>query len=322
MEVCNILYENIPYEEFLTNFLHPYEIACRHKEYRRIPLNIWTDLKTPPKTTTVTIRRVARTIFIWFNEIVRNYSFYDNDGALGEFIYNRYIIEERFDSSILVSNNNLNREVNNMKNNVFNFDFGPLSNNVNIRMSVYGLAVMNASGSFVSYDTNSMSLVNVDIFNFDGAKFLYKMPVAIKDIKVGDVIIHARKPMFVTGLVPDNKNLTVIDPVDGEVKTILLSRSPFGFDYATKIVNFFGDMNFGNATSDNPFGNLWMFMMMDENAKADNMLPFLLMSQNNNNNMNPMLLYALMSNNSTSESWLPFAMMLNMNQASVTPEQK
>ena len=77
----------------------------------------------------------------------------------------------------------------------------------------------------------------LDIFNFDGAKYLYKMPVAMKDIKAGDCVIHARKPMFVTRVAENS--LFAVDPVDGENKEIMLAKSPFGFNFCTKVVNLF-----------------------------------------------------------------------------------
>lgn len=39
--------------------------------------------------------------------------------------------------------------------------------------------------------------MNVDILNFNGNGLMYKMPVAIKDIKDGDIVIHNKVPMFV-----------------------------------------------------------------------------------------------------------------------------
>ena len=91
----------------------------------------------------------------------------------------------------------------------FNFDFGPMNGNV-VRMSIYGLAVKNKAGTWVSYDAKAGDIMDVDILNFDGAKFLYKMPVAIKDIAVGDTIVHQNVPMFVVGISEDKKALLPI----------------------------------------------------------------------------------------------------------------
>jgi hypothetical protein len=149
------------------------------------------------------------------------------------------------------NNTNKNEESNIMK---FNFDFGPV-NSSTVRMSMYGLAVKNKAGTWVSYDAASGNIVDVDVFNFDGAKFLYKMPVAIKDIAAGDIVIHNGAPMFVLGVPVGGKTLTVVDTINGERKDIMLATSPFGFNFATKVVNFLGNMMTNAATADSPFGN-------------------------------------------------------------------
>ena len=84
-----------------------------------------------------------------------------------------------------------NKENKNM--NMFNFDFGPVNSN-SVRMSMYGLAVKNKDGKYVSYNASTDEIVDVDVLNFDGAKFLYKIPVAIKDVAIGDIVIHQRAP--------------------------------------------------------------------------------------------------------------------------------
>ena len=125
-------------------------------------------------------------------------------------------------------------------------------------------------------------------------------------IKVGDIIVHMRRPVFVTDV--QKNSITAVDPHDGEMKTVLLTRSPFGFDFATKVVNFLGD--FSAATPDNPFGNMWMLMLAngDDNATND-LLPLMLMG--GAANTNPMMLYFLLNNKGNSNDLLPLMMMMN-----------
>ena len=173
----------------------------------------------------------------------------------------------------------------------FNFDFGKITND-SIRMSMYGMAVKNTSGVWTAYDKSTGDLMDVDVFNFDGSNFLFKMPVAIKDIAVGDVIIHARKPMFVVSKT-EAGDLVAVDPVAGEKKTIMPIRSPFGFNFATKVISLFDSLMGQTPTSENPFGNLWMLMLMDGKSDMKDMLvPMMLMSQANGstNAFNPMML--------------------------------
>ena len=49
-------------------------------------------------------------------------------------------------------------------NKMFNFDFGPVDSH--IRMSPYGLAIRNAEGKYVSFDKETSSMMDVEIFNF------------------------------------------------------------------------------------------------------------------------------------------------------------
>ena len=190
-----------------------------------------------------------------------------------------------------ITNEKNEKEISTMKG--FNFDFGPV-NSSDVRLSMYGLAVKNKAGTYVSYDAKSGEIMDVDIFNFEGSNFLYKMPVAMKDIAVGDVVIHHRAPMFVTGFSHDSKGLIVIDVVSGERKEIMLAKSPFGFNFATKVVNFLGNAFNGAATAENPFGNMWMLMMMGDNKDMKEMLPLMVMANGNMDMSNPLMLYALM----------------------------
>lgn len=193
----------------------------------------------------------------------------------------------------------------------FNFDFGKITND-SIRMSMYGMAVKNTSGVWTAYDKNTGDLMDVDVFNFDGSNFLFKMPVAIKDIAVGDVVIHARKPMFVVSKT-EAGDLIAVDPVAGEKKTIMPIRSPFGFNFATKVISLFDNlMGSSDAPSaDNPFGNLWMLMLMDGKSDMKDMLvPMMLMSQANGstNAFNPMMLM-LMGDGDMKDLALPLMLM-------------
>lgn len=191
----------------------------------------------------------------------------------------------------------------------FNFDFGKITND-SIRMSMYGMAVKNTSGVWTAYDKSTGDLMDVDVFNFDGSNFLFKMPVAIKDIAVGDVVIHARKPMFVVSKT-EAGDLIAVDPVAGEKKTIMPAKNIFGFNFATKVVSLFDNLMTQTPTSDNPFGNLWMLMLMDGKSDMKDMLvPMMLMNQANGstNAFNPMMLM-LMGDGDMKDLALPLMLM-------------
>lgn len=210
-------------------------------------------------------------------------------------------------------NNNVDNKKGNKKMKAFNFDFGPCTTD-NIRMSMYGLAVKNANGTWVSYNPESKEIIDVDIFNFDGGKFLYKMPVAIKDVKVGDIVIHNRKAMFVTEVA--ETGMTAIDPQAGEEKKILLTKSPFGFNFATKVVSLF-NMTSDAPTPDAPFGNMLPFLMMSENSGEFDMNTMLMLSMMSGQSgmdfsKNPMMMYFLMKDSKNADDLLPLMFMGNL----------
>ena len=219
------------------------------------------------------------------------------------FKVNGQTIEEMVEELVNKYNKEEKEENNNM--NLFKgFEFGSCEND-NVKMSMYGIAVKNAAGTWVSYDAKNEQVVDVDILNFNG-KYLYKMPVAIKDVAMGDCVIHNRKPMFVTGV--DTNKLLVIDPAAGEEKVVLLTRNMFGFDFVTKIVNIFGNFADG-ASADAPFGNMLPLMLMSEGSSSDNMLPLLLMMNGGQLDMsNPMMMYFLMGDNNKNSD-LPLLML-------------
>lgn len=206
-----------------------------------------------------------------------------------------------------------------------NFDFGPCGNTV--RLSMYGMAIQNVAGEWVSYNPESREIINVDVFNMaDGGKYMYKMPVAISDVAVGDIVIHNRVPMFVTAI-NENGTFEVTDVRAGEAKTVIPTRNMFGFNFMTKVVSLFSA--FTNApTADQPFGNMLPFLMLnDENKDIDPMMFLFMMNQGGATNMfsNPMMMYFLMKDNKDIDPMMLMFMMgqghtYNCNKpAAVTP---
>lgn len=221
------------------------------------------------------------------------------------------LIDEKIDAKL---NNNEKEKDSMMKG--FNFDFGPCTGD-NVRMSMYGLAVKNGNGEWVSYNASTKQIVNVDILNFDGRKFMFKMPVAIKDIAVGDIVIHNKVPMFVIGVGEENGAVIAVDVRAGEEKKILPTTSPFGFNFVTKVVSMFTAFE-NTPTPDAPFGNFLPFMLMGEDGASDiDPLMVMMMMQNGGANAfsNPMMMYFLCGDK-MKDNMLPLMMM--MNQPAVT----
>lgn len=193
-----------------------------------------------------------------------------------------------------------NKNINESEKKEMKFNFGPCSND-NVRMSMYGLAVKNKAGTWVSY--NDGKIIDVEPFNFDGRKYLYKIPVAFNDIAAGDILIHNGVPVFVSSV---EKGIHVIDVYDGCEKDIILTSNMFGFEYATKVVSLF-NMTKQAPTAEQPFGNFLPFLMAKEGENIDPMM-FMLMSGGKLDMSNPMMMYFLMNHGELDPMMLMFMM--------------
>ena len=196
---------------------------------------------------------------------------------------------------------------------LFNFDFGPASSN-QFRMSPYGLAVRTQANGWIAYNPKTGDLMDVDILNFDISKMIYKMPVALTAIKPGDILMHSGKPVFVREVATGGNTVRVIDYTNATVSDILPVKSPFGFNFFTKVCPLF-NFDQTSANADNPFGSMLPFLMLN-GEKDGNFDPTLLFmaSMINGGNMdfasNPMMMYFLMNRQDKGDI-LPFLMMMN-----------
>lgn len=213
----------------------------------------------------------------------------------------------------IISNKSENKKEKKDMNFFKNFEFGPVKND-SVRLSPYGLAVKNLDGSWVSYDGASDSIIDVDVFNFEGKNLIYKIPVAPHTVRAGDMIVHQGKGMYVVADVCEGDTcVSVIDPRAGESKEILFTKSPFGFTFIVKLVSLL-DMSGIDANPDNPFGNLWPLAMMgDKDCDAATMMAMMMMMNSEGCSFdmsNPMMMYALMSGDNK-DMLLPMMLMAN-----------
>lgn len=270
--------------QFETWFWDFKDLVERWGDYEKMPYGTWRALRDEIDNifqdfTVEVVERVGTysyPICVTALETGNDYMFISDDESFGSFIMEELRTKEIEDNyyknlrnkSINNTNNSKNTESEKKTMKNFNFDFGPV-NNEQVRLSMYGMAVKNLDGVWVSYDKSGKQVMDVDILNFDGGNFLYRIPVAVKDIAVGDVVIHAHKPMFVTGV--KDSGVEAVDVIAGEAKTILPTKNMFGFDFVTKVVSL---IDFGNPNADNPFGNMLPFLLMsNEDGTVDkNML--------------------------------------------------
>jgi hypothetical protein len=117
---------------------------------------------------------------------------------------------------------------------------------------VFAVAV---DGGFSSYDKEAGTLTDVTGFtmDFDGA--FYNMPAV--EVEKGDLISTKNGLGYVQ---KSNEKSVKVMLLDGEVKEIVSTKSPFGFNFYTKIVSIF-DMG-GNGEGSGLFGEMDPMMMM------------------------------------------------------------
>ena len=164
----------------------------------------------------------------------------------------------------------------------------------NLTASLNGVAIKGLDGQFRAYDKSKDKIMNVTGLTL-GNDYLYVLPCALKDVKVGDVIVNA--DTFVTVVkVHNDGTFTVVDPKASEQKIAVPAQNIFGFNYVSKIVNLLDGMI--NPSDDNPFGiNPLMFVLFDETKSNNNsnlLLATMLMGQNGDMDINSMLPFLLM----------------------------
>lgn len=187
-------------------------------------------------------------------------------------------------------------------------NFGPIEDACGIRLSPCGVAVQNKEGHWVAYNKETNEITDVDSFVMNPRGTIYRVPVAIKDIAVGDAIIHNGSLMFIADISTQPGKFYAIDPRAGEEVKIIPTKNIFGFNYVTKIVSLI-DFQGEGPSEDNPFGNMLPLMMMSENANFD---PTLLMLLNKNKEMDQKtLMMLMMCGDSSKANMLPLLLMMN-----------
>lgn len=317
--------------ELLTDYQIRYDDEiCKYKI--RLPYEIWRNLKNCNYTEFLPYKNWDGTesfkIIVTIEPNEFTYHIDLKEGGFGEYLCDHWWWLRSVAEIVDIDEEEINKELqkdNNRKDNDFmnfNFDFGPCTND-NVRMSIYGLAVKNSDGVWVSYDRNGKQIMDVDIFNFDGRKFMYKIPVAVKDIAVGDVVVHKRVPMFVESV---ENGIHVVDIFAGEKRNILPTSNMFGFNFVTKIVSVV-DMGNVNANENNPFGNMLPFMLFADGDKNNKDFdPLMLMMLMNGGNIgdfskNPLMMYALFGADNK-DMLLPLMLMNNGNFTLPQPTPK
>ena len=194
---------------------------------------------------------------------------------------------------------------------MMNIDFGKISTK-ELKPSIYGVAVLGSDNRYRAYDKANDKVMDVTGMTFD-TDMLFKIPVAVSQVRIGDVIINAGNYVTVTNVHRDN-TFTVVDPKASEQKIAIPAKNMFGFDFVTKVIYPLENMIQPNDT--NPFGLNPMAMMLlagDSNMDMTTILAMSMMSGNSAMDQNMILPLMLMGNKSGNSDNLILAMMM-MNQ--------
>lgn len=194
---------------------------------------------------------------------------------------------------------------------MMNIDFGKISTK-ELKPSIYGVAVLGSDNRYRAYDKANDKVMDVTGMTFD-TDMLFKIPVAVSQVRIGDVIINAGNYVTVTNVHRDN-TFTVVDPKASEQKIAIPAKNMFGFDFVTKVIYPLENMIQPNDT--NPFGLNPMAMMIlasDSNMDMTTILAMSMMGGNSTMDQNMILPLILMGNKSGNSDNLVLAMMM-MNQ--------
>lgn len=190
--------------------------------------------------------------------------------------------------------NNKGEDKMNMNKMFKNFEFGKINTDA-IKFSINGLAFKQEDGSYATYDAEKHEFTDVSAFVMD-TDFIFAMPVALKDLKAGDIVKHLNRYVIIAGIFEEDGTIKAIDPLAGEEKVIIPIKNMFGFNYYTKIVNVFDGMGM-KPDAENPFGNILPLLFMRDGGFDDTMM-LAMMMQNSGNSANfmsnPLMMMALM----------------------------
>ena len=204
------------------------------------------------------------------------------------------------------------KSMNIMTNFINKFNFGAVSNDV-VKMTLYGPAFATGAGTYIAYDKTKSEYIDATEFQLPVDGLFYNVPIVAKDLNVGDFIKHpAQKDEYVRVTEIKDGKVTGEAVSKGEVVTLLPTKSPFGFNFYTKLFAPF-DMNFmgGEANKDNPFGNILPFILLnDKDGKGMDMSTMaLMMAMGGSNKINPLMFLLLNKNEGSTDNLLPLMLL-------------
>lgn len=198
-----------------------------------------------------------------------------------------------------------------------NLKFGKATD---VRMSIYGPAFESVEHTWVAYDETTGDYIDVTDLLMDMDNFCYMMPVGADSVSTGDYIMHLGRWARVLEVDKKSGRMAVEVMFRKEVATIVPTKSPFGFNFYTKLMPLMGNF-MTNASKDNPFGMIPMMMMLKSENKND-MLPLMFVMGGANGGMdmsNPFMLMALAEDNNNSDNVMKYMFMAQAMQSAQKP---
>ena len=198
-----------------------------------------------------------------------------------------------------------------------NLKFGKATD---VRMSIYGPAFESVEHTWVAYDETTGDYIDVTDLLMDMDNFCYMMPVGADSVSTGDYIMHLGRWARVLDVDKKSGRMAVEVMFRKEVATIVPTKSPFGFNFYTKLMPLMGNF-MTNASKDNPFGMIPMMMMLKSENKND-MLPLMFMMGGANGGMdmsNPFMLMALAEDNNNSDNIMKYMFVAQAMQSAQKP---
>lgn len=204
------------------------------------------------------------------------------------------------------------KPMNTMTNFINKFNFGAVSSDI-VKMTLYGPAFATGAGTYIAYDKTKSEYIDATEFQLPVDGLFYNVPIVAKDLNVGDFIKHpAQKDEYIRVTEIKDGKVTGEAVSRGEVVTLLPTKSPFGFNFYTKLFAPF-DMNFmgGEANKDNPFGNILPFILLnDKDGKGMDMSTMaLMMAMGGSNKINPLMFLLLNKNEGSTDNLLPLMLL-------------
>lgn len=210
---------------------------------------------------------------------------------------------------------NFKKEDNFMKINmreIFGGHIGRYSN-CHIKYSPKGLAFLTDNDSYVVYDVDTLAATDVANLVMDVPT--YGIPVALKDLKKGDIVIY-NEVYYLVRAVTDT-HISAIHVKRGIIENLIPKTSIFGFSFYIKIVT---PMEIFKPDSSNPFNSILPFLLFEDGDDSNSMNDIIMMSIMSGGTVNSSILPLMMMNKDSGDKTDLLMMMMLMGNNPFAPK--